>query len=363
MSTRRSLLIAFGILVVITSATAARDFVPGDWVRFTLTGRALMPGWGASSVLESDDPLRDSRYGPEKALDGDPASAWVEGAPGPGIGESYFLALEHVPEAMGFINGYAGNSNLFHKNHRVRELRVHLYGGVMIDGFSTEIADFFDARPLIQPVRIRLEDTMEVQRVPLPFDRRLVQAQMGEFHRSQDVRSWNFPQAREFDLDGSEGLQLRFRYIIKLEIIDIYRGSTWEDTCIAELWPDYGTASALELSSDARSLVIVKETGERIPSYADFEHVLTLVETSADNQWALVIQEPAYLEAEERATSSYAVVHAPSGQEVTNRLFDDAEQLGYAYYPLGFSFENGRTYLEYENASGGRSERVLCTLY
>jgi len=360
--------LTLALLVGLTpNRVGAQEGREGDWVRFTLTGQAFMPRWGASSVLEAEDVLRSSRYGPEKALDRNPATAWVEGAPGAGIGESYYLGLEHLPEALGFVNGYAQNTNLFHRNHRVKELRVHFYAGLMVDGFATEIAEYFDSQQLVDPVTVRLGDTMQAQRVKLPVDLALVRSRMADFRNSADVREWNFPQAEEMGLDGSENLGLHFRYIVKLEIADIYPGSTWEDTCIAELWPDFGAGTEISVSSNMRSLLVTKDTGEQIPTYADIRYVISLLEASPNKEWALILQEPAYLELGERASSSYTVVHTPTGWDIGPQLFPEGTQLGTELFPLGFVQEGGRTYLEYETPGKGQNagtlERVHCTLY
>lgn len=87
------LLLIFLLFFLSTAFLSAQEHLEGDWVRFALTGRAYMPEWGASSALESENPLLISRYDPGKALDEDPATAWVEGVPGPGSGEKYYIAL------------------------------------------------------------------------------------------------------------------------------------------------------------------------------------------------------------------------------------------------------------------------------
>lgn len=342
---------------------AAQEQLEGEWQRFTLTGLAYTPRWNASSVLESEDTLRDSRYGPEKALDGNPDTAWVEGVPGPGTGESYYIAFTHLPEALGFINGYAKNPNLYRKNYRVKTLKVHLFTGLMVEGFFTEIAEFYDALPAAAPQTVRLEDTMDPQRVPLPFDRKAALSRMEEFKNSPRVETWNFPQAKEMGVDGSEKLPLHFIYILKLEIADTYPGSTWKDTCIAELWPDYGSAAGVSESEDSRSLVITTKEGEEIGTYSDFEYTVTLVEASSNYEWAIVILEPAYLEPGQRAESTYAVIHLPSGRNISAMLFEHPERLGMELLPTGFIEEGGATWLEYEDFGSGESKRVLCRLY
>lgn len=353
------------VLALLSSAAVSaptQEPLHDDWVRFAFAGRSDMPGWGASSVLESAQPLVASRYGPEKALDGNAATAWVEGAAGEGLGERYYLSLESAPEALGFINGYAQNRSLFEKNHRVRRLSLQVFAGVQVSGFATERAELFDAKAITDTRTLRLSDVMDAQRVRLPFSRRSILAAMEEFRTSEAISTWGFPQAREMGLDGSEGLPRYFRYILRLEIADVYRGSTWEDTCLAEIWPDYGTPDDVAVSDDERALTMETPAGDRVSTYADFDSVLTLVETGGDGEWAIVLREPAY-QGEGRVETGYAVVHTPTGRDVSATLFGDSAILGPEILPVGFSEGAGSTYVKYENLRTGETGRVLCTLY
>jgi hypothetical protein len=59
----------------------------------------------ASSQLKS----KDGRYAVKNAFDGDPATAWVEGAPGLGEGQSLFLRFQRRVKVSGFLL-VAGNA-------------------------------------------------------------------------------------------------------------------------------------------------------------------------------------------------------------------------------------------------------------
>jgi hypothetical protein len=351
------------LLGTAAAGLGAQERLEDGWLRFSLVGQAAGPQWGASSVLEAEQSLRPSRYGPEKALDGDPATSWVEGAAGGGIGERYVLALPAVPEALGFHNGYAKNRDLFLKNYRVKRLNVRVFAAVAVSGFATERMQFFDARPVSESRSIRLADTMAAQRVELPFSKEKIRAGMEEFRRSGELAAWDFPQAREMGLDGSENLPLTFRFILRLEIAEVYPGRKWEDTCIAELWPDYGSVAEVSISEDRRSLLVRSGGGEPIPTYADFGFVLTLAEVSRDGRWALIIKEPAYVQEGERVDSEYAVVHTPTGREMNRQLLGTEVLFGIEILPTGFSTEGERVFVEYEDLEKGESRRALCELY
>lgn len=129
----------------------------------------------ASSTLSS---TTDNSYAPENLLDGDLSTAWQEGAPGPGTGEKVrFLFESAVTLArMEIANGYQKDSRRFQGNPRVESLRVEYSDG------STE--------------DVRLYDDMGYQEVSL----------------SAKPTEW-----------------------VRLTILSVYPGDTWEDASISEV--------------------------------------------------------------------------------------------------------------------------------
>ena len=150
----------------------------------------------ASSVLP---PGRTADYEPENVTDGDPATSWVEGVDGPGIGESIELSVAPLgsPGAgvygvrgLEIINGYAANDAFFASNNRVRRIRVSFRSYRSGSRFLRYLA-------VENSFEFELEDTMAPQIVELP----------------QVVPAGD----------------------VEVEILDVYPGSRWDDTCIAEL--------------------------------------------------------------------------------------------------------------------------------
>ncbi|HDQ14285.1 MAG TPA: hypothetical protein ENN41_05680 [Sediminispirochaeta sp.] len=169
------------LLVLSAGVLSAQQELPGDWLRFSLRGSSFGPLFEASSVLEPGEGIYLSRYDSDKAMDRDRNTAWVEGVPGPGHGESYWLGLEHYPEALGLINGYAKNRELFEKNYRLRRVKVQLFAGVNLSGFAGQWHDYYDALPISSARTLELSDSMEAQRIELPFDISTVVPRMEEF--------------------------------------------------------------------------------------------------------------------------------------------------------------------------------------
>ena len=85
----------------------------------------------ASSTLKAG---KNNSYGVENLVDGNPATAWVEGVDGYGEGETldfcmacnfdYDCGSEKIYK-INIVNGYAKNETTYKNNSRVKELEVH----------------------------------------------------------------------------------------------------------------------------------------------------------------------------------------------------------------------------------------------
>ncbi len=151
---------------------------------------------GATSELKEGDYI----YRAINTIDGDPATAWVEGVGGSGINERIIFAIgpiyskepgSYLVEKIGIMNGLCKNSLLFYKNNRVKKARLVWYSHY--EERPERAGDKANSHERI----IELSDTMQMQFIQ--FD--------------EPVRIYEF----------------------SLEILDVYRGSAYDDTCLSEL--------------------------------------------------------------------------------------------------------------------------------
>ncbi len=131
----------------------------------------------ASSFLEQDGELM---YYPCKSNDGDVTTSWVEGAEGDGIGEWVKVHLDEGKEYYFFdiLGGYGESESLWEQNNRVKKLGI-----TFSNGYSEE----FD-----------LEDVFEKQK----------------FSFADEVNGVSYAD---------------------LEILEVYEGTGYDDTAIAEV--------------------------------------------------------------------------------------------------------------------------------
>lgn len=128
-------------------------------------------------------PQSGNDYGPDNLGDGDLRTAWCENAPGHGEGQAIAMVITGGSEfnELAIHNGYQKSQSIYKKNSRPRDVRLTSWDGV--DMVAT------------------LTDRMGEQRIRLP-------------------RSFAYSQ-------------------IQLEILSVYPGSKWSDTCITELHADF----------------------------------------------------------------------------------------------------------------------------
>ncbi len=165
-----------------------KDVEPDFDIKVTLP---LLLSGHAESSSELEAGSRYS-YSADNICDYDPATSWVEGVRGNGVGEYVSYHMDYyfqkrfymyTIEKFGIINGFAENETLFYSNNRVKTIKLEFK--------SLENGSFIP-----QSVIIELEDIMSMQ----------------YYYFDEPVIAKTF----------------------KIIIEDVYPGSEWDDTCMAE---------------------------------------------------------------------------------------------------------------------------------
>jgi hypothetical protein len=151
----------------------------------------------SSSFLQDENDPR--RYDKEKAFDGEKTTSWVEGAKGPGIGERIAFRIPEGSTGISLLPGY-GEETYFPLNNRLKEAELSTF---FLQEGITERATKYSVKKL-DAVILQFKDRMEFQ----SFD--------------FTIPAEKIPSAPGF-LFGV------------LEIKQVYQGSRWDDTCIAEI--------------------------------------------------------------------------------------------------------------------------------
>lgn len=145
----------------------------------------------ASSELK-DAKIKD-RYSVYNLIDGDPCTIWSEGKNGSGINEylNFNLYGTYKIKRIGFINGNAYNKDFFIKNNRVKTIRLDYENNLYIDNNP------FKMKGKKGSVIFNLKDSMDMQYI--------------EFKEPAFISR------------------------MKITILDVHKGSKWDDTCLSEV--------------------------------------------------------------------------------------------------------------------------------
>jgi len=101
-------------------------------------------------------PAHGNVYGPDNLLDGNHATAWVEGSSGQGVNDYLVLEFDAQQSVSGLTirNGYDKNSDIYSKNSRVKDVELRFSTG---DKLETTLKD--DAAPqhvaLSRPIKAK----------------------------------------------------------------------------------------------------------------------------------------------------------------------------------------------------------------
>lgn len=172
---------------------------------------------GASSVLHENG-KEDGFYDRNKLFDKDLSTSWVEGVSGDGIGEYILLQVyedgflgeeyfnikdKKIRTILTINNGFCKNYDLYCKNNRVKKAKITIYDMSLRVGQNETVVD--DNPEIIFSDTVSLEDKMEAQIIPIEFF-------LKKYHTTSTPE-----------------------IVLKFEILEVYKGSLYEDTAISEL--------------------------------------------------------------------------------------------------------------------------------
>jgi hypothetical protein len=258
--------------------------------------------YASSELEEPSNPMDIGRYSPKNLLDHDSATAWVEGEKDSGTGAYVFLGIgTSLQDNIIVYNGYQQTENLFKKNNRVKDLKLTFY-----IGFSNKEGGQYgvdlNAAAYEETALITLQDKPGPQIIDFPFRLEEIKA-FREREHDKYMADYKIEETR--DNSPKEVL------FVKFEIQSVYRGSTWDDTCIAEIEfsnREIGeflplNESIVEVYQDDNSGNILIQTSEnKVLILANAQNIarekeysgegeffsLNLLDVSPDNCWAVI---------------------------------------------------------------------------
>ncbi|MCB0488186.1 MAG: hypothetical protein R2820_13975 [Cyclobacteriaceae bacterium] len=182
-----------------------------------LSSSFLKAGGTAPKIIEyPNDPPDDSeyvawtcRYSAGNLMDENPTTAWVEGVDGQGEGEVIFVPCLDLSKPVEIWAGYGKSSAVYAANSRPKRVKL-IVVSAKYAGASQYGTTYSDLRAVAQQ-EVTLKDVNGYQTLSIPTFKR-------------ETYYWaEQEQTRDFD------------YFLGIEILEVYKGTKYTDTCISEV--------------------------------------------------------------------------------------------------------------------------------
>jgi len=293
--------VPFILLVLISGFTVEKP-----WIELMLIGNS-----SCSSELNPGNPFegKPGPYGVRNLFDNNPATAWVEGVKGYGSGEYFFLDMGYtLPKKLAIRNGYQKSESVFKKNSRVKSAKITPFVAFHISGEVTEIGKGYKAKQAGNGSVVALRDAMGIQEVALPFDiKAFFKERVSLTAEFRNVYRERINEVMKYEPDII--IPFYLHYLLKFEIVDVYPGSSFDDTCISDFKTNDMVTDPVSSDEIIKKIYQVKE-GENILFDTDIRSemllvdlvnlkeyketvqgvkmAISLMDTSPDNEWAQV---------------------------------------------------------------------------
>lgn len=313
------------------------------WVDISLVDTVKYVQFGVSNI-------DNYRYPPSNLFDSKYNTCWVSGSKK--YNSTLFLKLPDLKDIIiNIFPGYGKSEKLFLKNARPKKIRLSVYAAINPDGYVSEIEALYKSVKFPQEQMVHLSDSFGIQSISVT----LSQEDLFEFKNEiYDLFDSDFEMP-----PGEECL------ILKLEIIDSYAGSKYDDVCISQIFfndcfisPPLKKTNPVEkvyLNAAENVLLLDNSVQQGEVVYRDTLSVLQIIEVSENKKWAILISMPA--EVDGRAETSYLLFDLLNRELVNEQVGKRIEN----YLPGNEIFlesdEGGRTYLSYF-AKDGEYHRI-----
>jgi hypothetical protein len=175
------------------------------------------PSYKPSTDSDKDIELREQfaidfdlwscSYAASMLTDGNVKTAWVEGTAGDGAGEVAIAISIDPAKKVEILSGFGKSDALFKANNRPKTIKVHLLQAK--SGDVSQCGRIYESVRLLTSKTVVLKDLNGFQPLAVPAYK-----------------------AETFTRDNTE---YDYAYWLMIEIVDVYPGSKYKDTCISEI--------------------------------------------------------------------------------------------------------------------------------
>ena len=277
-------LIVIAIISIFIKSVSAQETL--TWLDITLYDTTEYAQFSTSSIY-------NYKYPPSNLFDANYNTCWVVGSDRKKENPSLFLKLPDLDDiVVNIFSGYGKNKNLFYQNSMPRDIRFTVFAGINPDGYVSQYGSLYKAVEFPEEKIIHIPDKFDIQSINLDFSKK----KLSDFEKKV-YESYK----DEFTILPGETV-----LILKMEILESWPGTKYDDICISEIFFNDCLISPQKLENTQiekiylnpleNTLLIDDNKNQEIVVYSDSLAVLQIIEVSNDQKWAILISMPAEIE-------------------------------------------------------------------
>ena len=284
-------------------------------------------------------------------FDGDEKTCWKTSEDGKG--EKIYFSVTEDTEKIFIINGFAKSTSLFSGHSRVKKFKTYLLIGISSGHETNSSFETVKTLNYKKSKSVKLNDTLDIQSVNFPFNWKTI-----KYFSKNALNKFKKENIKKLKIRPEK---LRAKYILCLEIIDVYSGAESRNACVSELW--YGeneTPAVIPQNKDVKIYINEKrdtvlldtahEKGVLLEQNSDY--IFEILEISKDRNWFIVLRIPSSI-TDVNIKTDYSLYHTKLRKKVPGEMI--GEGAGEFY---GFEGEGDSTCLLYANNDTQKDEKI-----
>ena len=237
----------------------------------------------SSDVKGASNYHKMNKYSSDNLFDGNFNTCWVAGSYKT---KSYDTLYVSIPKEidldkviLNIFSGYGKSKTLYYQNARPKKIKISLYAAYNPEGYATEVvAKYFIKK--YSAMIIELKDTVGVQSFPLKLNKQ----KLIDFQKNNVSEAISSAKSLAKRFLGDENSAIKIRdtsFVLKIEILDVYQGTKYDDVCISELFFNNRLVTHSRLKDNKVVNVYIKNDHTLLADYANEKAVVIYQDTSS----------------------------------------------------------------------------------
>lgn len=241
----------------------------------------------STDITDFFNPENTGKYPSTNLFDGYLKTCWLAGSTNKS-NALYVKVPNKIPLnklTLNIFSGYGKSEKLYYANARPKKIRISIFSAYEPEGYATEVAVNYKAIKYPSEKYIEIADTFGVQSFPLNINKKDL----------FDFRNINLKECKESLNDYD--VKIKESFILKLEIVDVYKGSKYDDVCISEIffndrfvthYPDKYNQINNVYIKDENTILADYYDKKGVIIYKDTSSVFTMIDWDEHSNWAIL---------------------------------------------------------------------------